>query len=333
MQHQPSQKKVQFLFSFGCHRDGKDFEKAKKEAEKFKPHVYAEEYAFQTRAERKQLVPLLATSISRARNDFFFKRQLLDTALKGNQFEGFFQAELEYIIDAKYRSDFSHQPFAYPLEAHVRNFHSKTVAKHEEMKRQAIQLLYEGDIGKAISLCLDAEKLMAKSNYKRDRDIVQNMKDFAAEAVSLIPKLQMFNPLKVFVRLGHLHTPAYLMALKEYGKNSGFSIDRRMDDSKAHRFNPAEWIGRAYIFNKSVDTDWALGSLLLDITITMHSYRNNNKLDLSKSNEAVKVISRLEKRQVRELFENAARNKTGLTFNQWIFFIGSEVERLAAIQP
>lgn len=265
---QKSDHDVHFLFSFGLHASREDFLKAKAVADRFKPHLYAGEEPYLLRSTRAEASIRINRYIEMARRDPYARQTLL------NARTDFGREQMAYIVDVV-----PGPLIYYPLEAHDTTDAIREKERADEMGRRAIRLAHEGDMRGAIKAELAAKEIMEASNRSRDSDIVQNLGTYAEEARSLFPQLRRFDQLRVFIRLGHGHTRAFIDATHAYAGDGKITIGRVMDDHPIHRFNPSEYIMRAYAFGKPVDDLWAVGSILGSVLFTANIHSHGGRID------------------------------------------------------
>jgi hypothetical protein len=318
--------KVHFLFSFGSHIGSDDFLNAKKAADKFKPHIYAPEGSNITRKERRENAVGLNHKIQRARNDSFLRQQILDNemawkAALGMKFARFSRDEQAYIIDSP--QGLVH----YPLEAH-NSFSVTAMKKQEVLVSQAATSAYKGNLAAAIGKLIEAYGVGVKIDRKREEDIVTNMKTYLQEVLEMFPQLAAFNPIRVFSRLGTLHSSVYQRALEAFKGRDDIMVERVFDYPSVV-FGPHDQLHRAIAHNKPVSEETALRALVYIIVYEAHMIKNGRTGDYSKLPHIVKVAYGLNPKQLEEAF---TRN-TGGSPDNWVLRVATEAEKLASASP
>ncbi|MCX8194832.1 MAG: hypothetical protein N3G22_01870 [Candidatus Micrarchaeota archaeon] len=321
-----AQRRVHFHFSFGYHATQEDFRKAKNALEKFRPNVYAMEEPTLSRAERADALPKISKTIQLARRDILLRRQILDGVRSSTtpDMEEFHVEQMAYAMDRR-------PPLAvFPLEAHD----AQSVEKHNRLrnesgaqKQDAIQAIYMGETEKALRLLLSSQIKLIKTFFERDLSIVENMRSYGEDLLQVLPSLGRFNPLRVFVRLGHLHTAVYFQAKRKYANNPSITISREMDEAKLHTYNVEEWLQRALLFRKPFNYDWLLRVLLMNILQYEISLREGQSRLFYFIKESSKKALSVPSKLLAGIFERNSRKNSKLQFQDWARQIASEVEK------
>ncbi len=329
MNMQTNGRRAHFLFSFGPHRDARDFARAKEAADSFRPHVYSPESASLTYSQRvNEFVPS-NKGLRKARKEAYLKRAILANfeSEQSQRHDYEFQREqLRYTLEA------SSEPVFYPLEAHETSFHRGNMEKINHFHMDSIRKASLNDLGAAKSQMHESIKLFTESNRKRDLDIVRNMENFVPELFSLFSSLQRFDPLRIFVRLGTLHENVFKMVQDAYAGHPKVILNRHRHeaDNALLPFEQAQWDSLA---GMQVRDEQLLRSVLAFILMEKYGNEIGGRENYSKEPLVHKVSYGLAVPQIEGLVRANAIKDQKADLRLWLNSITTQAEILVGIRP
>jgi hypothetical protein len=152
----------------------------------------------------------------------------------------------------------------FPLEAYNENFSESFREKMLLLQCEVTMLAMKGDLEAAKGKLLEEMQTFTANSTRRDEGMVKNMKTYASDLVSHLRLRNTPKPLRVLVRLGYLHTNAYIQAQKAYKDNPDISITRVFDD-KVTQYGVYDWIERALQHGKEIKDDWLQFGVLMEV--------------------------------------------------------------------
>ncbi len=251
-------------FHFGYHHNASDFEKAKQALDKFKPHIYAEENASANKAELFKCTRPFNEGLMEAKNNSRHRAELISRMAKvDDQGEnGFLVAQLKYEIDSP------HIIGCYPLEAMgtvpIDPDHLKTYIGRLNWK-MAEDVMRGGLCDASILSEMDFDRFLAGYYGVRDNAVIENIRTYRDDLLSLFPQLSKLDEVRVSAKFGAMHSEIYHKALAAYGKDGTIRFSAEFDELPLV-FGFSERIQRALMFEHEIDPIWIIKSMAEKIT-------------------------------------------------------------------